>query len=148
MSYRWVKVTGEAPFAPRDGTGALVYKGRMWLIGGWNPRDKVHFPQVCSNDVWSSTDGATWVLERPNTFGTPGFDAAADWEGRHTAGYVVHRDQMWIVGGDPIQGHTQNDVWASSDGKTWRCVTRHAPWGPRVLHYTVAFKDRIGRSAA
>lgn len=143
MAYRWVNVTDEAPFAPRDGAGALVYKGKMWMLGGWNPRDKVNFPKVCTNDVWSSKDGAEWVLEKPNTFGVDGFDPAADWEGRHTAGYVVHRDKMWIVGGDIIQGHSQNDVWFSEDGKDWTCVTRETPWGPRALHYTLAFNDRI-----
>jgi hypothetical protein len=31
--YRWVKVTENAAFAPRNGAGALVYKGKMWLLG-------------------------------------------------------------------------------------------------------------------
>ena len=37
-NYQWVKVTMDAPFAPRDGAGALVFQGQMWLIGGWNPK--------------------------------------------------------------------------------------------------------------
>jgi hypothetical protein len=37
--YQWTRVTLEAPFAARDGAGALVFKGRMWLLGGWNPGD-------------------------------------------------------------------------------------------------------------
>ena len=145
VPYTWVNVTMDAPFAPRDGAGALVHKGRMWLLGGWNPRDKDHFPRTCTNDVWSSLNGVEWVLESENTFGTEAFDPDRDWEGRHTAGYVVHQGKMWIVGGDPLQGHYQNDVWNSSDGKTWRHVNRGrgVPWGPRVLHYTVAFQGEI-----
>ena len=142
-SYAWRKVTGAAAFAPRDGAGALVFGGKMWLLGGWNPGDKTSFPSTCSNDVWSSTDGVAWTLEKPNTFGTKAFDPQADWEGRHTAGYVVLRNEMWIIGGDPVQGHYQNDVWASNDGKTWRCVSRNAPWGPRVLHHTLVYKGKI-----
>ncbi|MBX7259999.1 MAG: hypothetical protein K1Y02_26830 [Candidatus Hydrogenedentes bacterium] len=144
-AYRWVNVTMTAPFTPRDGAGALSYEGKMWLIGGWNSKDKVNFPKSCVNDVWSTTDGLTWTLVKPNTFGLPEFDPAHDWEGRHTAGYVVYKDKMWIVGGDPLQGHYQNDVWNSSDGKTWTRVNkgRNVPWGPRVLHYTVVFKDKI-----
>ncbi|MCP4645721.1 MAG: hypothetical protein GY851_35075 [bacterium] len=143
--YKWIQVTGKAAFAPRDGAGALVYKDKMWLIGGWNPPDKVHFPQKCSNDVWQSTDGATWTLVRPNTYGTEAFDPVREWEGRHTAGYVVFKDEMWIVGGDPLQGHYQYDVWNSSDGKTWDHVNKghQVPWCPRALHYTVAFKGKI-----
>ena len=132
-TYKWTKVTGRAEFAARDGAGALVFKDRMWLLGGWNPGDKRHFPKICNSEVWSSVDGATWKLEI----------LKAPWEGRHTAGYVVHKDQMWIVGGDPIQRHYQNDVWRSSDGVQWECVCDDVPWGPRVLHYTVAFDGKI-----
>src|SRR5262249_2411301 len=89
--------------------------------------------QICNSDVWSSSDGLTWHLELP----------AAPWEGRHTAGYVVHRDRMWIVGGDTNQGHYQNDVWNSHDGIHWQLVTDGVPWKNRVLHYVVAHDGRI-----
>ena len=44
---------------------------------------------------------------------------------------------------EPNQGHYQNDVWRSNDGKEWERLTDDVPWGPRVLHYTAAFRDRI-----
>lgn len=143
--YQWVNVTMNAAFAPRDGAGALVFRGEMWLLGGWNPSDKENFPKICTNDVWRSRDGVEWTLVKPNTYGTKDFDPDRDWEGRHTAGYVVHDDRMWIVGGDPIQAHYQNDVWSSVDGKTWQRASLggDVPWGPRVLHYTASFKGRI-----
>jgi len=143
--YRWIQVTAKAPFAPRDGAGALVFVGRMWLLGGWNPSDKKAFPRTCSNDVWASADGAGWSLVKPNTFVDAEFDATCDWEGRHTAGYAVYQEKMWIIGGDPIQKHYQSDVWNSPDGRTWHYVNkgRQVPWGPRVLHYTLAFKGKL-----
>lgn len=131
--YQWKQIADQAAFAPRDGAGALVFKDRMWLLGGWNPGDKVHFPKICNSEVWSSVDGAHWKLEVNQ----------APWEGRHTAGYVVHDGQMWVVGGDVNQHHYQNDVWSSADGINWRCVTDQVPWAPRALHYTVAFDGRI-----
>ena len=144
-AYRWIQVTGKAPFAPRDGAGAFVFAGKMWLAGGWNPRDKTSFPRTCSNDVWESADGSHWSLVKPNTFLDATFDPNRDWEGRHTAGYVVYRDKMWIIGGDPIQRHYQSDVWNSSDGRTWHYVNQDQPppWAPRVLHYTLAFRDKL-----
>ncbi|MFO0952347.1 MAG: hypothetical protein U0835_14600 [Isosphaeraceae bacterium] len=143
--YRWVQVNGKAPFAPRDGAGALTFRGKMWLIGGWNPGDKAHFPRICSNDVWNSADGRDWAQIKPNTFRDRSFDPTADWEGRHTAGYVVHREKLWIVGGDVNQGHYQSDVWSSADGAAWTLENRDrpVPWGPRALHYTLTFRDRI-----
>ncbi len=144
-NYRWVNITHKAAFAPRDGAGALVFRDKMWLLGGWNPGDQTHFPRICNNEVWSSRDGAAWVLEKPNTFRDRSFDASRDWEGRHTAGHVVFQDKMWIVGGDVNQGHYHDDVWCSSDGRTWTLVNkgRKVPWGPRALHYTLVFRDKI-----
>ncbi len=131
--YEWQCVTEEAAFAARDGAGALVFNDKMWLLGGWNPGDKVHFSQICNSEVWSSDDGSTWTPENPQ----------ASWEGRHTAGYVVHDDRMWIVGGDCNQGHYQNDVWSSADGVHWDLVNDRVSWAPRALHYTLAFDGRI-----
>jgi hypothetical protein len=144
-SYRWVKVTDRAAFAPRDGAGAVVFRGRMWLLGGWNPGDREHFPRVCNNEVWASSDGARWTLVKPNTFGVSGAAPRADWEGRHTAGYAVFRDRMWILGGDANQGHYQDDVWSSADGRHWTLVNagQPVPWSPRALHATLVFRDRI-----
>ena len=144
-AYEWIEVSKKAEFAPRDGAGALVFGDRMWLIGGWNPNDVDNFPLVCNNEVWSSPDGLSWQLEKANTFLDGSFDVHSDWEGRHTAGYVVYKGKMWIVGGDANQGHYQSDVWNSEDGRAWKWVNEGhpVPWGPRVLHYTVVFQDRI-----
>ncbi len=130
--YEWRQLRAQAEFAPRDGAGALGFNGRLWLLGGWNPDDKQFFPHICNSEVWSSLDGKQWTLE-----------THAPWEPRHTAGYALHRDKMWIIGGDPIQGHYQDDVWSSSDGVHWEQVSAAVPWAPRVLHYTVAFNDRL-----
>jgi hypothetical protein len=132
QEYRWERVTDRAGFAPRDGAGALVFAGRMWLLGGWNPSDRTHFPETCNSEVWTSTDGATWRLE-----------GHAPWEGRHTAGYAVFDGKMWIVGGDPLQGHYQNDVWNSHDGLRWNRVSDSVPWAERVLHYTAVHRGKI-----
>ena len=85
------------------------------------------------SEIWVSTDGAKWTLVHPQ----------APWEGRHCAGYAVHRDRMWIVGGDCNQYHYQNDVWSSADGVNWELVNEGVPWGSRVLHHTVAFNGKI-----
>ena len=143
-NYEWKNITMKAPFAFRDGAGALVYQDKMWLLGGWNPRDKTYFPLICNNEVWNSTDGLHWNLIKENTYLDKNFDPMQDWEGRHTAGYTVFQNKMWIVGGDANQGHYQNDVWNSTDGKTWNRLSPQAPpWAPRALHYTLTFKDKI-----
>lgn len=102
-SYRWVKVTEEAAFAPHDGAGALVHNGNMWLLGGWNPRGKTHFPLLFNNevwglegrnpnnrnDVWYSDDGMNWH-ELPDV----------PWPPRHAASVFVHDEALWMVAGN------------------------------------------------
>jgi hypothetical protein len=105
----------------------------MWLLGGWNPKDKVNFPHICNSEVWSSSDGRDWRLEL----------LQAPWEGRHTAGYAVHDEKIWIVGGDANQRHYQNDVWSSEDGVNWKLVNDRVPWGDRVLHVTLVHDGKI-----
>lgn len=143
--YEWTQVTAKADFAPRDGAGALTFQGKMWFLGGWNPGDKKNFSRICNNEVWNSADGATWTLVKPNTFLDRTFDPTKDWEGRHTAGYAVYKDKLWIVGGDVNQGHYHFDVWNSAGGKTWTLVNKDkpVPWGPRALHYTVVHDGKI-----
>ena len=131
--YSWEKVSSAPGWAPRDGAGGLVFGGRMWLLGGWNWDDPVNFPRHTNSEVWASADGQEWEL----------VTKAAPWEGRHCAGYVVHGQKLWVVGGDANQGHYQNDVWCSSDGKDWECACADVPWRGRIAHITVAHAGAI-----
>jgi hypothetical protein len=83
--YVWTRVANDAPWGPRDGAGAIVHGGKLWLLGGWNP---YRFPLQTANDVWSSLDGATWTQVRPNTFlDAETFDRTSHWEGQHITNY-------------------------------------------------------------
>ena len=124
----WSLVTDAPAFSPRDCAGALVFGGRMWLLGGWYP----YADPKTNSEVWSSADGLAWQLE-----------TVAPWEGRHCAGYAVHDGKMWIVGGDNNRYHYQNDVWSSPDGIEWTQVAADVPWRDRVTHAVVSFHDRL-----
>jgi hypothetical protein len=141
-AYGWGNVTVQAPFAPRDGAGMVVYQNKLWLLGGWNA-DTTVFPNTTSNEVWSSPDGKHWTQVKRNTFGTSAFNPATDWEGRHMAGWAVFQNKLWIVGGDSNQCHYQPNVWNSSDGAHWTEVASDVPWGNRVLFYTLVFNNKL-----
>jgi len=142
-TYKFVRQNRNVPFAVRDGAGALVYNEQLYLIGGWNPNDTDNFPRITSNDVWSSADdGSTWRLIKPNSFESAQKNEG-DWEGRHTAGYVVHNDEMFIIGGDANQGYHINDIWKSRDGENWELVNSNPPFAPRALHLTFTYNGYI-----
>ncbi len=144
--YEWKNITMTAKLL--RGTGRERCHSKAECGFGWlEPAAESArvLSRICKNEVWSSRDGAAWDLVKPNSFHDSTFDATADWEGRHTAGYAVFRDRMWIIGGDVNQGHYQNDVWNSDNGRDWLLVNRDKPVRPNrgALHYTVIHNDRI-----
>src|SRR6266704_7030600 len=68
----------------------------------------------------------------------------APWQPRDSAGEVVFKDQLWIMGGwfDSFSAPPR-DVWSSADGKTWKLVTKEAPWKHSDLPMSLVFKDRM-----
>jgi len=64
---------------------------------------------------------------------------AAAWGGqRYTVGALVFNGQMWVLG-----GLATNDVWASSDGVNWTCVTNSAPWSRRAGYGALVFNEQM-----
>ncbi len=124
---------GEAPFLRVDGHQLIVFKDKLWLLGGWLGKydhDKASFIQGNSywtSQVWSTSDGENWESK-----------GDAPWAGRHGFGCVVHDDKIWVIGGDQ---HT--DVWNSKDGVQWNKVLDKVPWGERYFPYIVSFQDKI-----
>ena len=52
----WEQVTEHAPWAPRIWFSAVVYRDRMWVLGGWSNN-----PSKNWGDVWYSQDGKDWT---------------------------------------------------------------------------------------
>src|SRR5437667_261720 len=84
----WVQVTDQAGWRPRLAAGAVVFKRRVWILGG---TENYYFGDEKSlkNDVWSSADGKEWKQETAN----------APWSPRAYHGVVVHDDKIWVLGG-------------------------------------------------
>lgn len=104
----WRSIANQDSWSPRDGAGAVVLDGKVYLLGGWNHKTVV-------NEVWATDDLKTWN-RLPD----------APWQPRHGAGWVVHKNKMYVVGGDLI-----DDVWTSTDGVDWILLASQAPFGER-----------------
>jgi hypothetical protein len=93
------------------------------------------------DDVWRSRDGVTWTRMTDD----------AGWAGRAGLSAVVHRGEIYVLGGsqgdDASTGGTGrilfNDVWKSRDGRNWTQVRPNTPpsaniWAPRAGAAVVA----------
>ncbi len=130
----WERVTPGAGWSPRLAAGAVVFQGRMWILGG---TENYYFgdDRSLKNDVWSSADGKEWRQET----------AHAAWSPRAYLQAVVHDGKIWVLGGGNYVPRYQalNDVWSSADGVHWQRVAAHAPWPPRIWFSAVAYRERL-----
>lgn len=132
----WELVTKQAPWIHSDLPMTTTFKDKMWLMGGWyNGRLKGH---SAGNQVWSSVDGKHWNLETKQ----------AGWTPRAAAALVQFKGKMWILGGTENyyfgdEKSLKNDVWYSSDGKTWALATDNAGWSPRAYHQAAVLNGKI-----
>ena len=128
----WVKVAERAAFSPRDSCGELVYKDRMWILGGW--MDSFKDPP---RDVWSSADGIEWTRAVEN----------APWKHADFPMTTVFQDKMWIMGGwhggRLPHASASNSVWSSTDGAEWKLEIESAEWSPRMCGGLVVMNDRL-----
>jgi hypothetical protein len=125
----------DAGWSPRMGAGAVVFKDKMWILGGTEDYLFARDDKPLRNDVWCSSDGQEWRLVTDK----------AGWSPRALHQAVVLNDKMWVLGGGNYQPTWQvrNDVWCSEDGANWTRVLENAPWQPRIWFSTVVYRDRM-----
>lgn len=95
----WEKVTDTAPWGPLHGHTAVLYKGLMWVIGGWKT-----IPDVGSEEQWFTADGITW---EKTTEDLP-------WAGREDHAAVTFRNRLWVWAGMDSDFRWHNDIWYST----------------------------------
>jgi hypothetical protein len=98
---RWTQVTEAAPWDPRLWFSLAVYRGHMWVLGGWS---KTHGN---FGDVWYSRNGRDWTALQSNVI----------WANRHEQSAFVFQDKLWIAGG---YAETLNsEVWTLELPAEW-----------------------------
>ena len=116
--YNWTEVNPSAAFGARREFVSMVHDGKMWVLGG----DAADVSGGLTNDVWYSSDGATWHEATP----------AASWHVRDYFGGVAFAsgatgsDEMWVLGhytGDARGIPGVEDHHYSTDGSTWSSVS-------------------------
>ena len=97
----WTQVTDSAPWSKRMWFSLVVYRDRMWVLGGWN-REEGNF-----GDVWYSQDGANWTELKSD----------ATWKKRHEHSAFVFQDKIWVAGGhaEPLN----SEVWTLEIPESW-----------------------------
>ena len=91
----WELVTEHAEWSPRLWFSSVVYRDRMWVVGGWSGN-----PHKNWGDVWHSRDGKQWKQLKSEIC----------WKERHEHSTYVFRDKIWVAGGHALP--LSNEVWS------------------------------------
>ena len=122
----WIQITNKAPWGKRRAHDSVVFKDKIWILGGVTTGERY------LNDIWSSEDGINWIQTTEK----------AEWSPRKGFGAVVFDNKIWIMGGVSING-LENDVWYSENGKNWFLATKHAEWSPRYDLAVELFQNKL-----
>ena len=126
----WRLETDNAPWSKRAHGQAVVFDGKIWMMGGGHRAPKA----IPTNDVWCSSDGVNWEQ----------VTGSAPWRPRLWFSTLVYRDRMWVIGGwsSEKEGNC-SDVWYSKDGKNWTELKSDVIWSKRHEHAAFVFRDKI-----
>jgi hypothetical protein len=109
---KWEVVAEKSNLPDRVFYGSTVFKGKIWLLGGFDGKNYY-------NDVWNSGDGVHWTQ----------VSQRAAWSPRNVGMTVVFKNRVWIIGGGVIDGEvtnnpkSNNEIWSSDDGINWTLIT-------------------------
>ncbi len=92
----WRQETESAPWLGRIWGTSVVYKDRIFIMGGFRSEPKWQN----LGDVWYSRDGAEWHEIKTEV----------SWEPRHEHSSYVFKDKLWVAGGN--KWPLLNDVWS------------------------------------
>ena len=122
-SIAWVSVADNFNIG-RRGTTLTNFNGKLWAIGG---EDNMGNAQA---DVWSSTDGETWVSEL----------SIAPFEFIKFHQTIVFQNKLFVIAGNSTTNNTE--VWSSTNGIDWTQETANAFSG-RGGHRAVVFDNAL-----
>jgi hypothetical protein len=127
----WTKQNPQGVFKADGNQKAVVFNNKIWLVGGTNSQDRELCGCLNGSNLWSSSDGITWVSQ--NT--TVELISTYEYE------VTVYNNQLWALGGG--NGTYGGNAWVSSDGIIWRSVKYNAPFYHRANHNVITYKNRL-----
>ncbi|MFN2456139.1 MAG: hypothetical protein ABR577_18195 [Pyrinomonadaceae bacterium] len=124
----WTRVAAKSAWSPRNVGMSVVFKDKIWIIGGGLIDGTPGADKQAEKEIWSSGDGINWMRA------TGGIARA--WGGTP----IVFDGKLWLVGANR-DGTFTRAVLVTDDLVNWREET--APWSPRGAAATWVFDNKL-----
>lgn len=139
---QWMLATSTAAWGTRDAHSLVVFKDKMYLIGGVNgnavvdPNGMVRYwdaPHM--SDIWVTENGFDWRMITDN----------APWSHRRSVTTAVFDNKLWLMGGwDQYNYKYDNRVWFTEDGEKWTLASSTSPrWEGREGHTLNVYNGKM-----
>ena len=101
--WSWKPAVPQPGWAAHMGHSALIFDGRLWVIGGWDGMGN------SLKDAWVYEKGA-WTSK-----------TTGNWHGGCFFGAAVHEEQLYVYGGtkEPFSETLYNDTWIVDQSGKW-----------------------------
>ena len=103
----------------------VVFKDKLWVVGGYARYGTSEGDFYAYNDVWSSSDGISWSQLSSQ------LNLSVD-------NIVVFNDKLWIF--DTQEKH---QIWSSIDGVDWVAQNDSPEFTRRPDYQLIRFKDKL-----
>lgn len=109
----WIKESNYLFKPARSFFSCVVFKNKLWVIGGYDNINGVYL-----SDVISTENGSDWEKEALYT----------TFPGRSNAAVVEFKKKLWLIGGrgEGVDGF--KDIWNSTNGIDWYLVSDSLPF--------------------
>lgn len=126
----WIQEKPFSQLPPRGMTNSFaVLDDMLFIVGGGVSNGAVTLEY---SDVWASSNGKDWVCYNANTpWGKTAYNSV-----------TVHENKIFLATGTLNGANTSNQVWCSSDGKTWNQV-KHCFFPKRHASGLASFKGKL-----
>jgi len=121
--------TVSGTYESHTGYEGVIFNNQLWLIGGDDNSGGSFLGY--KNDVWSSTDGVSWVKH-----------GAAPFSARAGHKLISFNGKLWLIGGKDAVGF-KNDIWSSTDGVNWMLEAASSPFPARTGAGLALLNNRI-----
>lgn len=135
----WHEATSTIPWPKRDAPTSWEVNGKLYLAGGIDGETNTtgeyveYWKLPHFNDIWSTTDGEHWSLEREHTA----------WAPRRSLSIIPFKNQYFLYGGwSPNDGY-KTGIWVSDNGLDWIKSTTTPPWEGREGQVVVNHLGRL-----
>ncbi len=138
LSWQQVSTTS-VPWGVRDSHNLIVFKNKLWLIGGLDAtkvttnNNPAYESADYFNDIWSSEDGINWKLEKEH----------ADFPPMRSVSIIEYKGALYMVGGWGSDVGYRNGIWKSEDGINWKQIKKNPNFPRREGQKLVLFNGKV-----